>query len=204
MRERSGGSVRGQGVDSRSMMKPRIAHVTRTASVLLALLLQGCGGTREASEPVPLPPPAPPPPPADTALFLGLRTAIYPVPDLLAAREWYESVLGIEPYFNEPFYVGFDVGGFEARIGPGHRRRPGRGRGVWLPIGGCRMWIWRWRGSCPAAHPPTATCSRSAAGSVSQPCAIRGATSSVSSKIRTFGAGTDQMGPFSLVIHQPS
>lgn len=51
-------------------------------------------------------------------MIQGLRTAIYPVPDLDAGRAWYARVLGIEPYFSEPFYVGFSVGGFEMGLLP--------------------------------------------------------------------------------------
>jgi catechol 2,3-dioxygenase-like lactoylglutathione lyase family enzyme len=51
-------------------------------------------------------------------LILGLRTAIYPAPDLAAAKEWYAKVLGAPPYFDEPFYVGFSVGGFELGLLP--------------------------------------------------------------------------------------
>lgn len=50
--------------------------------------------------------------------FLGLRTAKYTAPDLAAAKAWYAEVLGIPPYFDEPFYVGFNVGGFELGIVP--------------------------------------------------------------------------------------
>lgn len=50
--------------------------------------------------------------------FLGLYTAIYHAPDLARARAWYASVLGIEPYFDEPFYVGFNVGGCELGLDP--------------------------------------------------------------------------------------
>src|SRR5688500_17668481 len=46
-------------------------------------------------------------------MFQGLRTAIYKVSDLQKAKEWYSSVLNTEPYFDEPFYVGFNIGGFE-------------------------------------------------------------------------------------------
>lgn len=52
------------------------------------------------------------------AAFLGLRTAIYQVTDIGRAKAWYESVLGISPYFDEPFYVGFNVGGFELGLHP--------------------------------------------------------------------------------------
>ena len=51
-------------------------------------------------------------------MILGLRTAIYPSPDLAAARRWYTEVLGVAPYFDEPFYVGFSVGGFELGLVP--------------------------------------------------------------------------------------
>jgi predicted enzyme related to lactoylglutathione lyase len=51
-------------------------------------------------------------------LILGLRTAIYPVDDLAAAKQWYAQVLGLSPYFDEPFYVGFSVGGFELGLVP--------------------------------------------------------------------------------------
>ena len=51
-------------------------------------------------------------------MLSGLRTAIYPVRDLQAARQWYACVLGLEPYFDQPFYVGFSVGGFELGLIP--------------------------------------------------------------------------------------
>ena len=51
-------------------------------------------------------------------MILGLRTALYPAPDLQAAKRWYSDALGIPPYFDEPFYVGFTVGGFELGLVP--------------------------------------------------------------------------------------
>ena len=51
-------------------------------------------------------------------MILGLRTAIYHVDDLPKAKAWYAQVLGIEPYFDEPFYVGFNVGGYELGLNP--------------------------------------------------------------------------------------
>jgi predicted enzyme related to lactoylglutathione lyase len=50
--------------------------------------------------------------------FLGLRTAIYHTPDLAKAKEWYSKILGIDPYFDQPFYVGFNVGGYELGLDP--------------------------------------------------------------------------------------
>ena len=51
-------------------------------------------------------------------MFQGLRTAIYHVDDLQGAKEWYTKVLGKKPYFDQPFYVGFNVGGFELGLDP--------------------------------------------------------------------------------------
>ena len=51
-------------------------------------------------------------------MFKGLRTVIYHVNDLDRAKAWYSSVLGLEPYFDQPFYVGFNVGGFELGLDP--------------------------------------------------------------------------------------
>lgn len=51
-------------------------------------------------------------------MILGLRTAIYPVKDLAAAKTWYSKVTELAPYFDQPFYVGFSVGGFELGLVP--------------------------------------------------------------------------------------
>jgi len=48
----------------------------------------------------------------------GLRTVGYKVSDLAKAREWYSNMLGIKPYFDEPFYVGFNVAGYELGLQP--------------------------------------------------------------------------------------
>ena len=52
------------------------------------------------------------------AMFLGLRTVIYPAPDLDASKAWFTKLTGVEPYFDEPFYVGFEVGGYELGLDP--------------------------------------------------------------------------------------
>jgi predicted enzyme related to lactoylglutathione lyase len=51
-------------------------------------------------------------------MIQGLRTVIYPAPDLARGKEWYRQVLGRDPYFDEPYYVGFAVGGFELGLIP--------------------------------------------------------------------------------------
>ena len=51
-------------------------------------------------------------------MLKGLRTVIYPTTDLAGATAWYSKVVGHAPYFNEPFYVGFNVGGYELGLLP--------------------------------------------------------------------------------------
>ncbi|HEY0066158.1 MAG TPA: VOC family protein [Flavisolibacter sp.] len=50
--------------------------------------------------------------------FLGLRTVIYKVPDMTAAKEWYSKAFDTTPYFDEPFYVGFSIAGYELGLQP--------------------------------------------------------------------------------------
>lgn len=47
------------------------------------------------------------------SLMLGLRTTIYMVSDIVEATEWYSKAFNTKPYFNKPFYVGFNIGGYE-------------------------------------------------------------------------------------------
>ena len=51
-------------------------------------------------------------------MIKGFRTATYPAPDLARGKEWYRQVVGHDPYFDEPYYVGFSVGGFELGLIP--------------------------------------------------------------------------------------
>ncbi len=51
-------------------------------------------------------------------MFQGLRTAVYHVDDIDAAKKWYANILGLQPYFDQPFYVGFNVGGYELGLDP--------------------------------------------------------------------------------------
>ena len=50
--------------------------------------------------------------------LLGLRTVIYPVVDLTVATAWWTRLLGVAPYFDQPFYVGFAVAGYELGLLP--------------------------------------------------------------------------------------
>lgn len=49
---------------------------------------------------------------------LGLRTTIYKVADIDAAKKWFEQAFETEPYFVEPFYVGFNIRGYELGLLP--------------------------------------------------------------------------------------
>lgn len=51
-------------------------------------------------------------------MIKGLRTVIYQVKDLEKAKTWYSHILGKPPYFDEPFYVGYNVEGFELGLQP--------------------------------------------------------------------------------------
>ena len=51
-------------------------------------------------------------------MMLGVKTVIYRVDDLQRAKTWYARVFEVDPYFDEPFYVGFRVGGFELGLDP--------------------------------------------------------------------------------------
>ena len=55
----------------------------------------------------------------------GLRTVIYPAANLVAAKKWWAELLGEPPYFDEPFYVGFHVGGYELGLLPDADRTDG-------------------------------------------------------------------------------
>jgi len=52
-------------------------------------------------------------------MFETLRTIFYPVADLANAKAWWTELLGAAPYFDESFYVGFDVNGNEVGLVPG-------------------------------------------------------------------------------------
>lgn len=50
--------------------------------------------------------------------ILGLRTTIYKVSDIEKAKEWYSKAFQMQPYFDMPFYVGFNIGGYELGLQP--------------------------------------------------------------------------------------
>jgi len=50
--------------------------------------------------------------------ILGLRTTAYMVGNLKKATAWYADAFQSQPYFDEPFYVGFNIGGYELGLLP--------------------------------------------------------------------------------------
>lgn len=50
--------------------------------------------------------------------ILGLRTTVYKVPSLQEAKKWYRQAFQNDPYFDEDFYVGFNIGGYELGLLP--------------------------------------------------------------------------------------
>jgi len=51
-------------------------------------------------------------------MIKGLGTVIYFVPDMEQAKAWYTKAFGKTPYFDQPFYMGFNIGGYELGLEP--------------------------------------------------------------------------------------
>ena len=62
--------------------------------------------------------------------ILGLRTVIYKVSDIEKAKEWYTKVFLIKPYFDESFYVGYNIAGYELGLQPEEKTPKNKGENV--------------------------------------------------------------------------
>ena len=40
----------------------------------------------------------------------GIKTVIYPVMDMTQAKTLFSKLLGVEPYADQPYYIGFKIG----------------------------------------------------------------------------------------------
>ena len=49
----------------------------------------------------------------------AMNTLIYPVTDLSSAKAVFTTLLGTEPHTDQPYYVGYNVNGFEVSLAPG-------------------------------------------------------------------------------------
>lgn len=54
----------------------------------------------------------------EKAPMLGLRTVVYMVDDLEKAKDWYGKAFKAKPYYDTPYYVGFNIGGYELGLHP--------------------------------------------------------------------------------------
>jgi predicted enzyme related to lactoylglutathione lyase len=62
----------------------------------------------------------------------GVKTIIYPVKDVAAAKDFYTQLFGVQPYIDESYYVGFRVGDQEFGLDPnGHRQGMNAPVGYW-------------------------------------------------------------------------
>ncbi len=64
-------------------------------------------------------------------MFQKLRTVVYYAPDIKKAKEWYSALTGFKPYFDEPFYVGFDINGCELGLDPNAAKPTGGNAAYW-------------------------------------------------------------------------
>jgi predicted enzyme related to lactoylglutathione lyase len=61
----------------------------------------------------------------------GIRSVIFQVDDLARAKAFYSAALGRSPYFDQPFYAGYDIDGQELGLHPDlSKLRPGAGGAV--------------------------------------------------------------------------
>jgi predicted enzyme related to lactoylglutathione lyase len=52
----------------------------------------------------------------------GITTVVYPVKDIARAKAFFRELLGLEPYADAPYYVGFKVGNQDIGLDPnGHK-----------------------------------------------------------------------------------
>lgn len=63
-------------------------------------------------------------------MIQGIKTLIYPVKDIAQAKALYGKLLGVKPYMDEAYYVGFRVGDQEIGLDP-----HGYSQGINMPIG---------------------------------------------------------------------
>jgi len=63
-----------------------------------------------------------------------IKLFVYPVKDLGQAKTFYRTLLGVEPYVDGDYYVGFRVGDQEIGLDP-----HGHSKGMVGPIGYCKV-----------------------------------------------------------------
>jgi predicted enzyme related to lactoylglutathione lyase len=48
----------------------------------------------------------------------GIRTILYPVKDIAQAKKMFNKLLGVQPIVDQPYYVGYQVGGQDIGLDP--------------------------------------------------------------------------------------
>jgi uncharacterized protein YndB with AHSA1/START domain/predicted enzyme related to lactoylglutathione lyase len=77
----------------------------------------------------------------------GLRTLKLEAQDLAAAKRFYTGALGKDPYFDQPFYVGFEIEGYELGITPAESATAGPGQtSTYLAVNDVDAEMGRWLG----------------------------------------------------------
>ena len=97
--------------------------------------------------------------PAAGPVIRKLRSVIYTVGDIAKAKSFYAALLGKQPYFDQPFYVGFDVDGHELGLDPDTKnRKPGPGGAVayWRVDDISASWEYSIANSAEPLEPPHA------------------------------------------------
>jgi predicted enzyme related to lactoylglutathione lyase len=62
----------------------------------------------------------------------GIQTIIYPVTDITRAKTLFNTLLGVEPVADQPYYVGYRVGDQDIALDPN-----GHAKGLTGPVGYC-------------------------------------------------------------------
>jgi predicted enzyme related to lactoylglutathione lyase len=62
-------------------------------------------------------------------MTIGIKTVVYPIRDLAAAKALYSALLGVPPHTDEPYYVGFTAGDQEIGLDPN-----GHAQGITGPV----------------------------------------------------------------------
>jgi len=65
-----------------------------------------------------------------TANIQGIKLFIHPVRDIAQAKTLFGKLLSVQPYFDQPYYVGFQVGDQEIGLDPN-----GHSQGMTEPVG---------------------------------------------------------------------
>lgn len=70
-------------------------------------------------------------------MFKALMTVVYPIDgaQMEAAKQWYSCFLELAPYFDQPFYIGFSVAGYELGLHP-----KAEGEAETQTTGACAYW----------------------------------------------------------------